>query len=208
MSRPARRPSQPPFAPSSQPAQKVIVNYAQLTDRQTEAQRGQVVAERPREARSGAGLTPRVSGRGCTRPLSTPSCDLPEGERLSSKHLAIRSYHSGPLLLIFWKVLKVLLSVPSAEPVKNLLGAAKAVSPAKPVSAWSLEEKPGGKTMGREDPGWEGSPQSAPGDPQSGSGSTTDPLSLRGYSPCLTFQICEMESLISTLLGSCETMKQ
>lgn len=36
-------------------------------------------------------------------------------------------------MLIFWKVLKVLLSVPSAELGKNLLCVAQAVSPAKPV---------------------------------------------------------------------------
>lgn len=60
--------------------------------------------------------------------------------------------------------------------------------------------------MGREDPGWEGGPHSAPEDPHSGSGPTTDPLNLRGYSLCLTFQICEMEILIPTLLGSREGM--
>lgn len=42
------------------------------------------------------------------------------------------------VLLTFWKVLKVLLSVPSAGLAKGLLCVAKAVSPAKTISLESL----------------------------------------------------------------------
>lgn len=105
------------------------------------------------------------------------------------------------VLLIFRKVLRGPLSVPWAERVKNPLGVAKAVSLAKPVC---LEPRrgPGKKDHGEGGPGLGGRPPMP--QPRSGSGSATDPWSLRGYSPRLTFQICEMEILISTPIASRE----
>lgn len=50
-----------------------VVTQAQLSDGQTEAQRGQVATWRPRQRGAGLGLRPGVSGTRCAHPLLTPS---------------------------------------------------------------------------------------------------------------------------------------